>query len=86
VIRHPYTDEPYIPGSSIKGKVRSLLEWVSGAVQQQPLSYREIEPAQLVRTILQLFGVGGGDRLKPEQAAELGPTRLAFWDAPFTDR
>ena len=27
VIRHPYTNEPYIPGSSIKGKVRSLLEW-----------------------------------------------------------
>jgi len=23
---------PYIPGSSVKGKVRSLLEWRSGAV------------------------------------------------------
>jgi CRISPR-associated protein Csm3 len=42
VIRHPYTDEPYIPGSSIKGKVRSLLEWLSGAVQQQSLSYSDI--------------------------------------------
>jgi CRISPR-associated protein Csm3 len=86
VIRHPYSDEPYIPGSSIKGKVRSLLEWLSGAVRQEPLSYREIERARLVRPILQLFGVGGGDQLTPEQAAELGPTRLAFWDAPFTDR
>jgi CRISPR-associated protein Csm3 len=86
VIRHPYTDEPYIPGSSIKGKVRSLLEWLSGAVQQGPLSYKEIERAQLVRPILQLFGVGGGDQLRPEQAAELGPTRLAFWDAPFTEK
>lgn len=26
VIKHPLTDEPYIPGSSLKGKVRSLLE------------------------------------------------------------
>lgn len=86
VIRHPYTDEPYIPGSSIKGKVRSLLEWLSGAVRQEPLSYKEIEQAQLVRPILQLFGIGGGYRLTEEQAAELGPTRLAFWDAPFTDR
>jgi CRISPR-associated protein Csm3 len=84
VIRHPYTNEPYIPGSSLKGKVRSLLEWLSGAVRQEPLSYKEIERARLVRPILQLFGVGGGDQLKPEQAAELGPTRLAFWDAPFT--
>ena len=27
VIRNPLTQEPYIPGSSIKGKMRSLLEW-----------------------------------------------------------
>ncbi len=26
IIKHPITDEPYVPGSSIKGKVRSLLE------------------------------------------------------------
>jgi len=30
VIKHPHTMEPYIPGSSIKGKVRSLLEMRSG--------------------------------------------------------
>ena len=27
IIRNPLTQEPYIPGSSIKGKMRSLLEW-----------------------------------------------------------
>ena len=27
VIKHPITKEPYIPGSSLKGKMRSLLEW-----------------------------------------------------------
>jgi len=27
VIKHPVTNEPYIPGSSLKGKMRSLLEW-----------------------------------------------------------
>ena len=26
IIRHPITDVPYLPGSSLKGKVRSLLE------------------------------------------------------------
>jgi len=83
VIRHPYTNEPYIPGSSIKGKVRSLLEWLSGAVKPEPLSYKHIGQSELVKPILQLFGVGGGDQLKDTEAAELGPTRLAFWDAPL---
>jgi CRISPR-associated protein Csm3 len=32
VIKHPHTLEPYIPGSSLKGKVRSLLEMESGLV------------------------------------------------------
>ncbi|RKD31284.1 type III-A CRISPR-associated RAMP protein Csm3 [Thermohalobacter berrensis] len=27
VIKNPLTGEPYIPGSSLKGKMRSLLEW-----------------------------------------------------------
>jgi CRISPR-associated protein Csm3 len=26
VIKHPHTLQPYIPGSSVKGKTRSLLE------------------------------------------------------------
>ncbi len=84
VIRHPHTNEPYIPGSSLKGKVRSLLEWLSGAVKPEPLEYKDIQRAKLVKPILQLFGVGGGDKLTDQQAAELGPTRLAFWDAPLS--
>lgn len=28
VIKNPITGEPYIPGSSLKGKMRSLLEWM----------------------------------------------------------
>lgn len=84
VIRHPHTQEPYIPGSSLKGKVRSLLEWRSGAVKSQPLGYNDINGKHPdVQPILQLFGVGGGDQLTDEQAFELGPTRLAFWDAPL---
>jgi CRISPR-associated protein Csm3 len=33
VIRHPLTKLPYIPGSSLKGKLRSLLEYANGKVQ-----------------------------------------------------
>jgi CRISPR-associated protein Csm3 len=84
VIRHPHTNEPYIPGSSLKGKVRSLLEWRSGAVKPEPLGFGDISDRYpLVKPILQLFGVGGGDNLTDKEAAELGPTRVAFWDAPL---
>lgn len=33
IIRHPITDLPYIPGSSLKGKMRSLLELSTGKVR-----------------------------------------------------
>jgi CRISPR-associated protein Csm3 len=32
VIRDPLTDIPYIPGSSLKGKMRYLLEWANGRI------------------------------------------------------
>jgi CRISPR-associated protein Csm3 len=35
VIRDPLTNRPYIPGSSLKGKMRSLLEKYGGLVQNQ---------------------------------------------------
>lgn len=83
VIRNAHDGgKPYIPGSSLKGKVRSLLEWRSGAVRPEPLGIRDMTASKpQVRPILQLFGVGGGDQLSEAEAADLGPTRLAFWDA-----
>ena len=43
VVRNPLTGRPYIPGSSLKGKIRSLLEWRTGAVKPEPLSYRDYQ-------------------------------------------
>jgi CRISPR-associated protein Csm3 len=90
VIKHPLTQSPYIPGSSIKGKMRSLLEWRSGAVEEGPLDKRSFDRASggqraEVKRILQLFGVGGGE-LKDDKtfAAELGPSRLSFWDCSLS--
>ncbi len=37
VIRDPLTNRPYIPGSSLKGKMRSLAEKLSGAPQNQSI-------------------------------------------------
>lgn len=86
VIKHPHTQVPYLPGSSIKGKMRSLLEWKSGAVQEAPLGGKEYKTATAnqkaaIKQILQLFGLGGGDlKDDAELVKELGPTRLSFWD------
>ena len=86
VIKHPHTQAPYIPGSSLKGKMRSLLEWRSGAVKEGPLDKKALDSASEttrpeVKRILQLFGIGGGE-LKDDQdlVRELGPTRVSFWD------
>lgn len=46
VVKHPLTQSPYIPGSSLKGKMRSLLEWRSGAVQEAPLDKAALEAAR----------------------------------------
>jgi CRISPR-associated protein Csm3 len=36
VIKDPLTEYPYIPGSALKGKLRSLLEWSLGKVAKHP--------------------------------------------------
>lgn len=82
VIKHPITEHPYIPGSSLKGKMRSLLEWRAGTVQASngaPLSWNEATTAE-GKNIVRLFGQSASAKLETEQALEMGPTRLSFWD------
>ena len=38
IVKHPYTNQPYIPGSSLKGKMRSMLEWKAGVVSECKVS------------------------------------------------
>lgn len=86
VIKHPHTLEPFIPGSSLKGKVRSLLEMRSGLMTKsngKPLSPSDLaecteEEKKEGKKILRLFGVSGSD---DEYLKELGPTRVSFADA-----
>lgn len=90
VIKHPHTLAPYIPGSSIKGKVRSLLELQSGLMgltQGKPLGikdYKELEGKQKesCRDIICLFGASGADT---DELMEIGPSRLSFADAPLDE-
>ena len=85
VIKHPHTQSPYIPGSSLKGKMRSLLEWRSGAVKEAALGWSDYENAPAaqqaeVKRILQLFGISGDAKLGMAHMGTLGPTRVSFWD------
>jgi len=88
VIKHPVSGEPYIPGSSLKGKIRSLLEWKSGAVQEAPLGKKEYDNTQNeqqaagIKQILQLFGISG-DTADESFQKEIGHTRVSFWDCPL---
>lgn len=89
VIKHPNTQQPYIPGSSLKGKLRSLLEWYFGLVeynQGKPIGYKQLsqvspEQQEPTKNLIKLFGVSGGDNLTENEAREIGPSRLAFRDA-----
>ena len=78
VIKHPLTKEPYIPGSSIKGKMRSLLEWKLGKVETNPSSkvFGEVHKwcGDNKCPICIIFGTSAED-------AGIGPTRLIVRDA-----
>lgn len=90
VVKHPFTREPYIPGSSLKGKIRSLLEMkygLMGTTEGKPVGiqhYKEFEGKkefENFKNILKLFGSGAtSDSELAEKAAEIGPTRLSFSD------
>lgn len=77
VIKHPITKEPYIPGSSLKGKMRSLLEWKLGKIDTDPESrdFGEVHKcSEADCPICRLFGTTAED-------SKVGPTRLIFRDA-----
>ncbi len=83
VIKHPHTLEPYIPGSSLKGKARFLLEWAFNTVRDDGRAFGfDDADAESRReggdVILRLFGTAAS-----RTAWQGGPTRLTVRDAPL---
>lgn len=80
VLKHPHTNEPYIPGSSIKGRIRFLLEWAFGKVRDDGKPWGSDDKAHQTNDpadpILRIFG----NALKDWKG---GPTRLIVRDAPL---
>ena len=85
VVKNPLDGQPYIPGSSLKGKIRSLLEWKLGLVMasnEKPFSFQhlgKVSNREEAENFLRLFG-GAPDKDMENLASKIGPTRLAFWD------
>jgi CRISPR-associated protein Csm3 len=82
VIKHPHSGEPYIPGSSVKGKLRYLLEWAFQPVYEsvrsdgKPWGSDDNQPYRHDDPILRIFGTAAKREKWP-----VGPTRLIVRDA-----
>jgi CRISPR-associated protein Csm3 len=90
IIKHPLTGLPYVPGSSLKGKMRALLELRYNKIDARPEvdgrrnpGYGEVHrPSPDCEKgdclICRLFGSSAGE-------GQLGPTRLIVRDAYLTE-
>ena len=86
ILRHPVTREPYIPGSSLRGKMRSLLDRHFGKdankfIQRQPpVRIHECDTEEEYSTcaVCQIFGVTPDNQRR--QWTSLKPTRLLVRD------
>ncbi len=78
VIKNPLTNEPYIPGSSIKGKMRSLVEMAYAADE---LIKNNGEVTTKNQLITKLFGKAA----RQEKINSFEVTRLIFRDAILTE-
>jgi CRISPR-associated protein Csm3 len=80
VIRHPGTKKPYIPGSSVKGKMRFLTEWsIAGSIVPESGGHGLVGPIHSCKNaacpICRIFGT------MESSDGKRGPTRLLVRDA-----
>lgn len=76
IIRNPLTREPYIPGSSLKGKMRSLMEWKLGKLKDT-----DGKPCSCGDKNCEVCRVFGAANNNDKISKERGPTRLIVRDA-----
>lgn len=78
VLRDTMSGYPYIPGSSLKGKMRSMLEWTLGKIEPDGRVHgRSCQDPTCV--ICRIFGSSTDRRGRENEAT--GPTRLLVRDA-----
>jgi len=77
VIRNSFSGEPYIPGSSLKGKMRSLLELYLGRISSEGGPWQDWRDEE-GKLICKLFGISGAEADEIEEG--IVPARLSFYD------
>lgn len=82
VIKDLLTDQPYIPGSSLKGKLRHLLEWSTGKIEKHPKHQTFTAHFCGECDACVIFGVASDETDKRIKA---GPSRLTVRDAFLTN-
>ncbi len=75
VVKNPMDGLPYIPGSSLKGKIRALLEWATGRVSKDGKPWSTTDSND---PIARIFGNGSTSKEYRDYAG--GPTRASFSD------
>src|ERR1017187_807118 len=78
VIKHPTTKKPYVPGSSLKGKMRNELEKHLGRFGK-PDGTQQHEPCMCALPTCPVCRVFGPHKEK----SRVGPTRIIVRDAPL---
>jgi len=78
VIRHPITNMPYIPGSSLKGRFRMALEVKYNDVAQENAGVGPSQDQNNPSLVCKLFGNGSSK-------TNIEPTRLIFRDAQLAE-
>lgn len=86
IIRNPRNAEPFVPGSSLRGRMRSLAEWYFAEL---PTDGNVIFPKIGSRTA-RVFGIPAKDPKRAESAKDAaefvrGPTRLIVRDALLSE-
>ncbi|RRD40018.1 type III-A CRISPR-associated RAMP protein Csm3 [Leptotrichia sp. OH3620_COT-345] len=75
IIRDISTGDPYIPGSSLKGKIRYLLEWYTGNINSDGSVFSSLKEGENINILLNVFGGTAGGNGKN------GPTRITVKDS-----
>ena len=70
VIKNPLTNEPYIPGSSMKGKLRSLLSYRYGKIENNTMAFVD-------KDLQKIF--------EPVESDEISMSRCIFRDFNLTE-
>lgn len=70
VVKDPITQQPYIPGSSLKGKIRSLLEWKCNRDEVIRSGGKVLNDPELA--VCRLFGISPNDKKDKDDKKEQG--------------